>query len=187
MGRSLWLRGFPAVSFAPVWLGWLGGRVNRRSSSGRRRPKSRCVALLRAVLCCAVLRLRGAFLRRGHGSRTRRRRRRASAGLFFLAFPALPCPFLFCLFDLRYPLPALDPIHPPFSSLTSAWNETTRPDRRGRSLTTSDRLPACAQQLHQHLHIASPVRHSLHLLYRCSLAPAKSRVLRTITPYFFNC
>lgn len=109
-GRSLWLRGFRAVSSAPVWLGWLRGRVNRRRSSRRRRPKSRCVALRCAATCCAVPCsavpgvLARCFLRRGHGSRVSTDKEEeegedvglASAGPLTpcLPCPSLPLPFL---------------------------------------------------------------------------------------------
>lgn len=109
----------------------------------------------------------------------------ASAGLFFHAFPALPCPFLFCLFDLRCPLPAIRPIPPTVFFLNVSLE---RKDPTRQTWTLVDQI-ACLLALDNciiFLHIASPPRHSLRLLYRCSLVPAKSRVLRTTAPHFFN-
>lgn len=121
-------------------VAWLAGSIGGAAGGG---DPSR-VALRCYVLCCAVL--ARCFLRRGHGSRVKEEEEREdswawpSAGLFCHAFPALPCPFLFCLFDLRYPLPTHRPHPPTVFFFTSAWNKTTRPDRRGHSLTRS---PAC--------------------------------------------
>lgn len=133
----LWLRGFSCrlVRSSVAWLAWSRGWVDTTGGGGagrRRRPKSRCVAL-RCYVLCSVLAVP-----------CREEDRRLRLGLSWPLLPCLPCSFPAPSFSasltLRAPLPyiGLHPSHPPFSFLSvSFWNQTTRPDRRGRSLTTA--------------------------------------------------
>lgn len=160
-------------------VAWLAGSIGGAAGGG---DPSR-VALRCYVLCCAVLRcaaLARCFLGRGHGSRVKEEEEEeegeggwAWPQLASFSMPSLhfPAPSFSASLTLDAPFLPVDPIRPPFSSSTSAWNKTTRLDRRGHSLTRS---PACLRSTTaSHLHIASPVRHSLRLLLQLLLGPCQ--------------
>lgn len=151
--------------------GWEAGSIGGAAGGGRvpSRVALRCYVLCSAVPCCALARCpspdgdmaRGYGKEEEGGGRGPGRGGLASAGLFSHAYPALPCPFLFCLFDLACPLPAPRP-NPHNVFLPNVSFGTTRLDPTRQTWTLVDKI-ACLLALNnciKHLHIASPVRHS---------------------------